>query len=100
MFYFEINLWFRALARFCDYCLFYLTLGAITLFLPFFYGPLFYYLLALAVPVLWAPLEALLISKWGTTPGKALLGLSVRDPFGFKLSFSASLRRAFFLPGS
>jgi hypothetical protein len=99
MFYFEINRWFRALARFCDYCLFFLTLGAVTLFLPFFYGPLFYYLLGLATPFLWVSVEAWLISKWGTTPGKALLGLSVRDALGFKLPFSASLRRAFFLPG-
>lgn len=99
MFFFEVNLWFRALARFCDYCLFFLTLGAITVFLPLFYGPFFYYYLALAVPLLWAPIEALLISKWATTPGKALLGLSVRDALGFKLPFPLSLRRAFFLPG-
>jgi uncharacterized RDD family membrane protein YckC len=99
MFYFEINLWFRTLARFCDYCLFFLILSAITLFLPFFYGPFFYYYLLLFVPFLWAPLEAFLISGWGTTPGKALLGLSVRDALGFKLPFSLSLRRAFFLPG-
>jgi hypothetical protein len=99
MFCFEINFWLRALARFCDYCLFFLGLGAITLFLPFFYGPFFYYYLALAVPLLWAPLEAFLISKWATTPGKALFGLSVRDAFGFKLPYAVSLRRAFFLPG-
>ncbi len=99
MFYFEIKPWFRVLARFSDYSLCFLTLGAATLFLPFFYGPLFYYFLALATPLLWAPIEALLISKWGTTPGKALVGLSVRDPLGFKLPLSASFRRAFFLPG-
>lgn len=94
-----VSSWFRALARFCDYCLFFLVLGIATLFLPFFYSPFFYYYLALATPLLWAPVEALLISKWGTTPGKALLGLSVCNPLGFKLSFSLSLRRALFLPG-
>jgi hypothetical protein len=99
VFCFEINLWFRALARFCDYCLFFLILSAVTLFLPFFYGPFFYYYLALSVPLLWVPIEAFLISKWGTTPGKALLGLSVRDALGFKLPYSLALRRAFFLPG-
>ena len=99
MFYFEINNWFRALARFCDYCLCFLTLSAVTLFLPFFYGPFFYYYLALAVPFIWAPIEAFLISKWGTTPGKALLGLSVRDALGFKLPYFLSLKRALFLPG-
>src|SRR5580700_11274351 len=96
---FKVNFWFRALARFCDYCLFFLTLGAITLFLPLFYSPLFYYYLAFAVPLLWAPMEAFLTSKWGTTPGKALLGLSVRDALGFKLPLPLSFRRALFLPG-
>ncbi len=99
MFCFEINFWFRVLARFCDYCLFFLSLSAITLFLPFFYGPFFYYYLAMAVPLLWAPIEAFLISKWGATPGEALQGLSVRDAMGFKLPYSLALRRAFFLPG-
>jgi hypothetical protein len=97
MFYFEINLWIRALARFCDYCFFFLTLSAVTLFLPFFYSHFFYCYLALAIPLLWAPIEAFLISKWATTPGKALLGMSVRDALGFKLPYSLSLRRAFFL---
>jgi uncharacterized RDD family membrane protein YckC len=99
MFYFEINFWFRALARFCDYCLFFLILSAITLFLPLFYGPFFYYYLALVTPLLWVPIEAFLVSKWGTTPGKALWGLSIRDTFGFKLPFSISLWRSLFLPG-
>lgn len=95
----EKNFWYRALARFCDYCLFFLALGAFTLFLPYFYGPLFYYYLAIAVPFLWIPVEAFLLSKWGTTPGKALFGLSVwRDSHGQKLSFLAALKRSFFIP--
>lgn len=98
MLHFESNPWFRALARFCDYSIFFLVLGAITLFLPYFYGPFFYHYLALAVPVLWIPLEALLISKWGTTPGKAFFGLSVCAQDGQPLSYGASLKRALFLP--
>jgi hypothetical protein len=99
MFKFDINWWFRALARFCDYCLLYLFLGAITLFLPFFYGPLFYYFLALCVPLVWAPIEAFLISRWAATPGKILFGLTVRHVKGAKLSYKAALKKAFFLPG-
>ncbi len=99
MFNFEINNWFRALARFCDYSIFFLFLGAVTLFLPYFYGPFFYYYLALAIPFLWAPVEALLISKWGTTPGKAFFGLSVGNEVGQNLSYPAALKRALFLPG-
>ncbi|MBS0604366.1 MAG: RDD family protein [Verrucomicrobia bacterium] len=99
MFNFEINNWFRALARFCDYSIFFLALGAVTLFLPYFYGPFFYYYLALAIPFLWAPVEALLVSKWGTTPGKTLFGLSVGDAMGRNLSYSSALKWALFLPG-
>ena len=96
---FKINQWFRSLARFCDYCLFYLVAGAITLSLPYFYPPFFYYFLAIATPLLWIPLEAFLISKWGTTPGKALFGLSVQSAEGFKLSYSKALKWSAFLPG-
>jgi len=45
--------------------------------------------------VLWLPLEALLLATWGTTPGKALAALSVRDAYGRKLTLGDALRRAF-----
>lgn len=38
-------------------------------------------------------LEPLLLSTWGTTPGKALFGLKVRDMQGNKLSWRAACRR-------
>ena len=38
-------------------------------------------------------LEPLLLCTWGTTPGKWLLGLELRDERGGKLSFSQGLRR-------
>jgi len=98
MFHFEINQWFRSLARFCDYCLFYLIAGAITLSLPYFYPPFFYYFLAFATPLLWVPLEAFCISKWATTPGRALFGLSVRSAEGFNLSYRKALKWSLFLP--
>jgi uncharacterized RDD family membrane protein YckC len=99
MFNFKMNFWFRALALFCDYSIFFLALGAITLFLPYFYSSFFYYYLALAVPFLWVPVEALLISKWGTTPGKALFGLFIRTVEGLKLPYFAALKWSLFLPG-
>lgn len=99
MFNFEINNWFRALARFCDYSIFFLFLGAITLFLPYFYGPFFYYAIAAAVPFLWIPVEALLYNKWGTTPGKALFGITVRNRVNANLSYLAGLKQALFFPG-
>ena len=99
MFNFEINKWFRALARFCDYAIFFLVLGAVSLFLPYFYDACFYYFLALATPFLWVPIEAFLISKWGTTPGKAFFGLSVHDAEGQNLSYPAALKWSLFFIG-
>jgi hypothetical protein len=95
----KVNPLYRCLARFCDYCLGFLALGAVTLFLPYFYGPFFYYYLALATPILWIPLEAFFISKWTTTPGKALFGMSVwNGTLGRELSYWQALKRSLFLP--
>lgn len=38
-------------------------------------------------------LEPLMLSRWGTTPGKALLGIRVLDPEGQKLSLLQARRR-------
>jgi uncharacterized RDD family membrane protein YckC len=46
------------------------------------------------VLLLWIPLEALLLSTVGSTPGKWLLGIFVRDAGGRRLSFRAALRRS------
>lgn len=51
----------------------------------------FYFYFALAVPLVWAPLEALFISRYGTTPGKKLFGIVVPG-----LTGKESLKRAFF----
>src|SRR5690242_7703676 len=90
----KIRLGFRMLARFCDYCLFYLVTGAIALSLPYFYPVYFYPLLAIATPLLWVPLEALCITKWGKTPGKAIFGLSVYSAEGFMLPYKEAFKRA------
>jgi len=37
--------------------------------------------------------EALLLSTWGTTPGKSLLQVYVREPQGRKLNFSQAINR-------
>ncbi|MES2122595.1 MAG: RDD family protein, partial [Chlamydiota bacterium] len=87
----------RFWARLCDYSLLFLVLGAVTLFLPLFYDPLFYLFLALGTPLLWMPLEALCLSKWGTTPGKYLFGITVLEGEGIKLSFRKALKRAAFI---
>lgn len=43
----------------------------------------------------WIPIEAFLLSSWGTTPGKWLLKIKVRDSAGEKLTFSSALNRSF-----
>ena len=41
----------------------------------------------------WTPLEGLLLSTTGNTPGKALLNIRVHDPNGQKLSLEAAMAR-------
>jgi len=43
--------------------------------------------------IIWLPLEALLISKFGTTPIKWCFGISIRTRDGDKLTFSSALSR-------
>jgi hypothetical protein len=43
---------------------------------------------------IWFPIEAVLLARWGFTPGKRLLGIAVRDAFGRRPAFRHALRRA------
>ena len=47
----------------------------------------------LAIPFLLIPVEAYMLSKWGTTLGKWLFGLSVWDKNGYTLSFEEARNR-------
>jgi hypothetical protein len=82
----------RFLARLLDYGLFYFFEVLLSLMLPFEFEEKFYLTLALAVPLFWAPLEALLIRKYGTTVGKKIFGIKVPG-----LSWAQSFKRAFFI---
>lgn len=87
---------FRALARFVDYLSLFLVGGTISMFFPWFIDTLYYIAFALAVPFLWIPIEALLVSLTGTTPGKALFGIKIFDRTGRKLSYWESFKAASF----
>ena len=90
---------FRALARFVDYLLLFLVGGSISMFFPWFIDTLYYLAFALAVPFLWIPIEALLVSLTATTPGKALFGIKIFERTGRKLSYWESFKAAcFFVP--
>lgn len=52
------------------------------------------YLFSVAVVAAFVPVEAVLLARFGTTPGKWLLALTVVDAGGRRLLFDASLRRA------
>ncbi len=82
----------RFLARILDYGLFYFVAIFISLMLPFEISDRFYCLFAVTTPFIWAPLEALLLKRWGATPGKKLFEISIPG-----LSWKESFKRAFFL---
>ncbi len=81
----------RFLARVFDYGLFYLATVFIALCLPIELESQIFILWTVAVPIVWAPIEAILLYAWQTTPGKKLFGLSL--PL---LSWKESFKRAFF----
>lgn len=85
----------RFLARVFDYGLFYFITLFISLILPVELESQMFLLWALIVPFLWAPIEALLLHSWGTTPGKKLFGLSLPV-----LTWGDSFKRAFFFKRS
>lgn len=51
--------------------------------------------IAFAALLLWVPVESLLIAWWGTTPGKALLGVSIRTYEGSRLPVLVAFNRSF-----
>lgn len=48
-----------------------------------------------AVLFFWVFFESICLSTWGTTPGKWLLNVSVRNLDGSQLNFSAAFKRSF-----
>jgi len=81
--------WTRLVARTIDLAILLVALAAVLAAvnpaLPDIVGPS---LISLSIPI-----EAALLASWGTTPGKALLGIAVRDAGGGKLRFGQALRR-------
>jgi len=82
--------WVRLVARIVDVAVFVFVLGLISVAV----NPDLVEAAGNSLVLLTIPIEAALLATWGATPGKALLGISVRDAGGGKLSFGAALRRA------
>jgi uncharacterized RDD family membrane protein YckC len=51
--------------------------------------------LALGIPLVWMFLEAAFLTLLGTTPGKAMLGLSVRSREGGRMAWRVAMARSF-----
>ena len=91
----HVNPWIRCIARFFDYALFFLLLLLIR---KLFLGHLpfsKYERLIPFEPFVWIPIEALLLSTWGSTPGKCFLRTQLKAGKKFKLDFTMALRRSF-----
>lgn len=90
--------WQRFFARFIDLTLFSiitLCLGAASGILE--HGEVWQprFIALLLPPFLWIPFEAVFLTIWGATPGKALLGLQVVNADGGKLTFRQAFSRSF-----
>lgn len=87
--------WLRFIARFFDYSLFgFILWGLRTLTLG--HQPLGQYATLLPFEFfVWIPVEAYLLSSWGTTPGKWLLNIQLQPERGKKLDFHFALKRSF-----
>ena len=91
----QIRPWVRYAARYIDNLLF----AVIIVFIFEFAGPSIMemndVLFEMIIVFLWIFVEAPLLSSWGTTPGKWLLRITLRDSAGRKLTFSKALNRSF-----
>jgi hypothetical protein len=89
------NPWFRFLARTFDYSLFLILLGSLR---RWGYGQLPFGKFESFIPFeffVWIPVEALLLSTWGSTPGKFFLGLKLRCSTKMpKLNFMSAFHRS------
>lgn len=91
----HVNPWIRCLARFLDYSLFFLLL----LFTrKLFHGQFPFGKYERLIPFeffVWIPFEALLLSTWGSTPGKFFLRTKLKMGRKIKLDWMTALRRGF-----
>jgi uncharacterized RDD family membrane protein YckC len=85
--------WRRWLARSTDYMIGGIILGTFWAFYPFAAYGVSNIVLGFMFQILWILPLAILLAATGTTPGKWLFGISVRDAFGRRPSFQRSLNR-------
>jgi uncharacterized RDD family membrane protein YckC len=89
--------WLRFWARYVDtlFCMFLIQVIDSVMSVPFVIPGTEGYIITMIVLLAWIPLESLLLSLVGTTPGKFLFGVRVRNADGSKLSFRQAFKRSF-----
>lgn len=87
----------RFLARLFDYQVFGLVTGFVValVLLVTTRSTQVHRLWVFVAPLAWVPIEALLLSRWHTTPGKLLFGIRLEHPDYPQLSYRHTLRRSF-----
>lgn len=91
----HVNPWIRFLSRYVDYALFFLLLLSTR---KLFHGQLPFGKYEHFIPFeffVWIPIEAVLLSTWGTTPGKFFLRTKLKLGKREKLDFFTAMRRSF-----
>jgi hypothetical protein len=91
----QVRPWPRYWARMIDFTLFGLLLGVI---LGIIYPPaveIHATILTFILLFIYIFVEPIMLSSWGTTPGKALLRIQLRRQDGTKVNYSEGLNRAF-----
>ncbi|MBP9841020.1 MAG: RDD family protein [Simkaniaceae bacterium] len=89
------NLYLRAFARALDYLFFYVGIALGIFISPFIVPDVLYLIAALFIPLFFLPFETLYLKLFGTTPGKALLGIHLRTKNKEKPSWKQAFKRSF-----
>lgn len=90
----ETHPWLRYFARSLDGMLFGFALGLLIELLAPDVTDMFEGLSGILIFALWIPLEAYLLTVWGTTPGKWMMGLRVHMAGDKLLTFEQAIRRS------
>ena len=61
---------FRVLARCVDYLLLFLVAGTVSLFFPWFIETYYYFIFALAIPLIWIPIQSIAHFPYRNNPRK------------------------------
>ena len=90
----KVRPWVRYWARYLDIVIFSIIFGLfVSIFIPSVLDSSEIFLTILIL-FIWAFIESILLSNWGTTPGKWILKVQLKDKNGGKPEFSKALNRS------